>query len=134
MRKIAKIAAIAVFAAAGFIGAAVPAHAAQQQHGGACHKTTALGMSGSVCIGTQGGSIVARASFTSDGPMLPVPVRVCVVIYNADIGPVGGTCKHVGPGTTVTVKVPRRGGIFVADAFILRPFWLDFGPTPALTV
>jgi hypothetical protein len=133
MRRIARIVAIAavLFAAVGL--AAQPAHAAGPR-GGICHTVQQIGIRGSVCIGTDGDSIVARASFTAQGPLPPVPVRVCVVIYNADVGPVAGTCRHVWAGSTVTATAPRKSGIFVADAYVLKPFWLDFGPTPALTV
>ena len=135
MRRIATIAGIVMMLCAALgVGVASPAQAVSQHGGGGCHAVQRLGFRGSVCLRAGGNSVIARASFTSDGIMFPVPIRVCVVIYNADIGPVAGTCKHVGPGVTVTATAPRQEGIYVAQAFILKPFWLDFGVTPDLTV
>jgi hypothetical protein len=133
VRKITRIVAIAAVLSAFGLGAAVPAQAAGRHESGTCHAVQRLGVRGSVCIGTSGDSIVARASFTSDGPLPPVPVRLCVVIYNADIGAVGGVCRYVSAGVTVTASTPWHSGVYAADAFILKPFWLDFGATPALT-
>jgi hypothetical protein len=132
VRRIARIAAIVAVLIGGSAFAGT-AQAAPQSGGGRCHTTQDLGIRGTVCIGTDGGTIVARAWYSTSGPLPPVPVRVCAVIYNADIGPVGGVCRYVGAGTTVTATTRWKQGVFTADAFMLKPFWLDFGPTPAIT-